>query len=1044
MLFARPPPPRDKLLEVINDAYRIDEASALRPLLVMARLEPERSARVLERARQLTAALRKRLDRHNGIERLLHEYDLSNEEGIVLMCLAEALLRIPDEQNRKFLIREKIIQGHWDHHIRHDNPLLVNASAWGLLISGRFISMDSPAGVLRRLLRRAGERVLDLALNEAMEVLAHSFILGADIDSALRHSRHAGENTRYSFDCLGEAAQTVEDVEEYMSAYETAIARIAGTVHSGDGLYTAPGVSIKLSALHPRYRVSHAERVFDELLPRIRHIVHLARDAGISITIDAEECERLELSLLLFQRLIHDPLFTGWSGLGLALQSYQKRAMPVLRWLQQQAMETGRTLPLRLVKGAYWDSEIKRAQELGLDNYPVFTRKNATDVGFLACARYLLSHPDSFYPQIATHNAFSVAYVMELASAPDRFEFQRLHGMAESLYPLTAELYQQPITSRIYGPVGSYEKLLPYLVRRLLENGANSSFINQLGDLQQPVELIVTDPVLKAQQNRCSPHPAIPKPAALYGKQRRNSTGHELSDYSVLQQLDQALAAAAQQCWEATPIIAGERPSGPAQPVTNPADRRQQVGNVVEAEVHHLEQAMASAAAAAQTWDRSGGTIRANYLKRAAELLEEHTVELAYLVIREAGKPLVDALNEVREAVDACRYYARQAAEEFSRGAELPGPTGEQNTLWLHGRGVFACISPWNFPVAIFCGQIAAALAAGNCVVAKPARLTPVTAWRCVTLFHEAGIPVEVLHLLPGSAGVLASPLLRSSELAGVAFTGSTAAAHTIQSQLAANSGPIRTLIAETGGLNMMIADSSALLEQVVDDVITSAFNSAGQRCSALRLLFVQREIAGRLIERLVGAMEELHIGDPILINTDIGPLIDANAVDTLERHSERMGRQGRLLKRLSLPQGCDQGSYFAPHLFELSDSALLHEEVFGPALHLVRYEANALEQVVDRINASGYGLTLGVHSRLESTWQQVQQRARVGNLYINRNMVGAVVGVQPFGGEGLSGTGPKAGGPHYLHRFATERTVTVNTTASGGNASLLTLDDNA
>lgn len=1045
-LFDSPPTSPSTARRAIRDLHRRSETQALEPLLDRAALDDDRAGVVLERARALAAAARVRLERAGGIEALFNEYDLSSEEGVLLMCLSEALLRIPDAPTQERLIRDKLARGQWDAHLGRDRTVFVNASTWGLLLTGRVVHLaagsdPAPAAVLKRLAARLGESVARLALLEAMGVLARHFVAGADIHDALRR-RPEGDALRYSYDCLGEAAHGRHDVERYFNAYREAIAALAASAPKNvTDPFTAPGVSVKLSALHPRFEHAQRERVLAELVPRLLALARDAREAGLQLTVDAEETDRLELTLDVYEAACADPALGDWEGFGLAVQAYQKRAPAVLEWLAGLAGRRGRRMPVRLVKGAYWDSEIKRAQQLGLSGYPVYTRKHGTDACYLACARYLLAHPEHFCPQFATHNAYTIAYVLAVAGRRRDFEFQRLHGMGEAVYQALAES-GEVYALRVYAPVGSHEELLPYLVRRLLENGANTSFIHQLTDRELPVERLVVDPVRRLRGVETLAHPRIPLPVALYEPERENSRGVDLADPDALSSLDAALTRALEREWRATALVGGRDEGGAERAIQNPADHRQTVGVVREADARLVPDAFALGADAQAEWDRRGGEARAELLERGADALEVGLPELVALVVREGGRTLADAVAEVREAVDACRYYAVRARSEFSGGTPLPGPTGESNTLWLRGRGVFVCISPWNFPVAIFTGQIAAALAAGNAVIAKPARQTPLAAAHVVRLLHGAGIPAEVLHFLPGPGGLLGDALLADPRLAGIAFTGSTETAWVLQQRLAVRRGAIVPLIAETGGQNVLIADSSALAEQLVPDVIASAFDSAGQRCSALRVLFVQTEIAGRVLDLLFDAMDELTIGDPMRLTTDVGPLIDDGARSALLSHDARLRAEARLLKELRLPPDTEHGSFFAPRVFELDRLDRLTHEVFGPVLHVIRYEGGALDRVIDAVNATGYGLTLGVHSRIESTWTRVRERARVGNLYVNRNIIGAVVGVQPFGGEGLSGTGPKAGGPHYLPRFANERAVTINTAAIGGNPGLLSLDD--
>jgi RHH-type proline utilization regulon transcriptional repressor/proline dehydrogenase/delta 1-pyrroline-5-carboxylate dehydrogenase len=871
--------------------------------------------------------------------------------------------------------------------------------------------------------------------------------MGRTIDEAIERAKAMEKRGyRYSYDMLGEAARTMRDAERYDRAYRAAIAAI-GRASRDRGPIESPGISVKLSALHPRYEFAQAHRVMTELVPRVQALALAAKAVDIGFTIDAEEADRLDLSLDVIEAVSGDPALAGWEGFGLAIQAYQKRCTHLVDWLADMARRHQRRLMVRLVKGAYWDSEIKWSQERGLPGYPVFTRKASTDVSYLACAKKLLADPVAFYPQFATHNAHSFAAVLEMAGVNGSngrrdFEFQRLHGMGEALYDQVVGPEKLGLAARVYAPVGSHEDLLAYLVRRLLENGANTSFVNRIVDEKAPIAELIADPVARVRRLPVKPHPRIPLPVDLYGKGRKNSRGIDLTDLNELVPLEAAMDAAAASPWSAAPLIGGAARGGTTRPVTNPADRRQTVGQVTEAGKAEVEEALTRASRAAEDWDATPAVERAACLVRAADLMEQSRAQLMAIAVREAGKTLPDALAEVREAVDFCRYYAERARADFAQPLPLPGPTGERNQIALHGRSVFACISPWNFPLAIFTGQVTAALAAGNTVVAKPAEQTPLIAATAVRFLHQAGVPADVLHLLPGDGPTVGAPLVADPRIAGVAFTGSTETARGINRVLAARDGPIVPLIAETGGQNAMIVDSSALPEQVVRDVLASSFQSAGQRCSALRVLFVQADIADKLEEMLVGAMAELKVGDPALLATDVGPVIDEDAKAMLEKHAQRMAHDGELLFAATLGPDCAHGSFFAPRAFRIDRLAQLEREVFGPILHIVHFAGDRLDEVLDAINATGYGLTLGIHSRIDSTVQHIHERLRVGNAYVNRNMIGAVVGVQPFGGEGLSGTGPKAGGPRYLHRFATERTLTIDTTAAGGNASLLSLQE--
>jgi RHH-type proline utilization regulon transcriptional repressor/proline dehydrogenase/delta 1-pyrroline-5-carboxylate dehydrogenase len=1045
-IFRHPAAAPSELRERIGALWLADESECLDALLPLAKLDEAGRTRVRERAGQLVRAVRTERVAAGGVDALLREYDLSSNEGMVLMCLAEALLRIPDAATADKLIEDRLRQGDWEEHLGASASLFVNASTWGLMLAGRILRLDTGAlddlsGYMRRLVARAGEPVVREALRHSMRMLGRQFVMGRTIGEALERARSDEHRAyRHSYDMLGEAALSAQDAQRYFDAYTHSIAAIGAAAAGSSDVHQAPGISVKLSALHPRYEVAQRARVLDELIPRLLALAERAREAGIGLTVDAEESERLDLSLDLFEAVYRAQALAGYAGFGLAVQAYQKRAIAVVDFLVELARAGGRRIPVRLVKGAYWDAEIKRHQERGLAGYPVFTRKASTDVSYLACARQLLAAGDAIYPMFATHNAHTLANVLEQAGTRRDFEFQRLQGMGEELYSQVVGEAHLGVACRVYAPVGSHEELLPYLVRRLLENGANTSFVNRIVDAHAPVEAVVADPVAEVEALETRPHPRIPTPPALYGT-RRNSSGINLADPAVLAALAQQMQSAVR-AWRAVPLIAGRELPGQESIVYNPADRRRQVGTVCAADAGAVADAARIAAGAQPDWDRTPAGTRAGILEQAADLFEAQHAELMALAVLEAGKTLPDAVSEVREAVDYLRYYAQRVREEFGAPRRLPGPTGESNELWLEGRGVFACISPWNFPLAIFTGQVAAALAAGNAVLAKPAEQTPLIAARAVALLQQAGVPGDVLHLLPGPGGEVGANMVADRNVAGVAFTGSTETAQLIHCALAAREGPLAILIAETGGQNAMLADSSALAEQVAADAVSSAFNSAGQRCSALRVLFVQEDIAERVTELLAGCMSELRVGDPAWLETDIGPVIDAQAQAELERHKAWIRTQGVPICEVVLPPQCAHGSFVAPLAVQIPAIGLLEREVFGPILHVVRFRANELDAVAESINRTGYGLTLGVHSRIESQAQAFQRRCRVGNVYVNRNQIGAVVGVQPFGGRGLSGTGPKAGGPHYLPRFASERTVTINTAAVGGNASLLSLGE--
>jgi RHH-type proline utilization regulon transcriptional repressor/proline dehydrogenase/delta 1-pyrroline-5-carboxylate dehydrogenase len=1036
----------------------MDESRLVGSLLERAVYTADERRRAAGIATSLVAAARAERAQHGRIDAFLHEYGLSSEEGVILMCLAEALLRIPDSATADALIAEKIGDGQWQRHLGHSDSVLVNASTWGLLLTGRIVRLgqakeSGPLGLLKRVVARSGEPMIRQAVRQAMKIMGDQFVLGRTIEDAIeRAAALERRGFRFSYDMLGEGARSAADAEHYYKRYMAAIdavGRAAGalTAVHPDALMQRPGLSVKLSAIHPRFEPGKEERLARELVPRLIELAANARARGLTLTVDAEEQDRLDVTLFVFGAAFLDPRLENWSGLGLAVQAYGRRAIPLLRWLKRLSERSGKRIPVRLVKGAYWDSEIKWAQERGLSDYPVFTEKLHTDVSYLAAMRFLLSDPEAFYPQFATHNAHTIA-TAAIAGSSASFEFQRLHGMGEAVYEELmrgGEGARHPC--RIYAPVGGHEDLLAYLVRRLLENGANTSFVNRLADDALPISDIVRDPVetleTRWQAGKGQSRPALVRPPDLFRPERKNSLGLSLTEASVRVPLLARMEAELAPSFAAGPIVAGKAITGgdAAQLVHCPHDRRQRVGTVVPSGPEHIEQAIAAASASAHAWDRLGGPRRATILEKAADLYEHNRARLMAVVVREAGKTLDAAQGEVREAVDFLRYYAREAHRQFAGPAALPGPTGERNTLELRGRGVFACISPWNFPLAIFTGQVAAALAAGNSVIAKPAGQTPITGFLAVELLHAAGVTEGALQFLPGG-GEVGATLARDPRIGGIAFTGSNATAWTIQKALTDRRGAIIPFIAETGGINAMIADSSALPEQVVRDAVRSAFDSAGQRCSAARVLFIQEDIAQRTIDMLVGAVEALDIGDPLTYGTDIGPVIDQRAQDDLEAHKLRMKRQARQLVDIRLPDHCRAGTYVTPAVYELDRLQQLEREVFGPILHVVRYAGGDLGKVIAAINAQGYGLTLGLHSRISRVADYVAEHAKVGNLYVNRNQIGAVVGVQPFGGEGLSGTGPKVGGPHTLVRFATERVRSTDTTVTGGNVALLGLAD--
>ena len=1005
-------------------------------LLAGARLAPEREAAIDKRATVMIKAIRGKSSGFGGIEEILREYSLSTKEGLALMVLAEALLRVPDAATADKLIEDKLGQGDFAHHERKSSTMLVNASAWALGVTARIIKPgETPEGIIGSLAKRVGLPTVRTATRQAMRVMGSHFVLGQTIEEALKRATSGqGRLYRYSFDMLGEGARDAADAARYLKSYADSIEKI-GRAAGNRPLPDRPGISVKLSALHPRYDALSASRVLAELVPQVITLAKAAKSYDLNFTIDAEEADRLELSLDCIAAIVADPELGDWDGFGLAIQAYQKRAAEVIDWVVALAKAHDRKFMVRLVKGAYWDTEVKRTQERGLDDYPVFTRKAMTDLNYVACAAKMLAARPHLYPQFATHNALTVASILEHAGDSEGFEFQRLHGMGDALYAKLLEDHPG-LPCRTYAPVGGHRDLLAYLVRRLLENGANSSFVSVAADpnvsilslLKRPADIIGT-----ADRAR---HAHIPLPVKLYGAERANSRGVELGHAAsldgLLAELDHGYPSIA------ASIIGGiEDKAGARRDLESPIDGKR-YGSVVEASPETARRAVETCQRGFERWAATPVKNRAAALEKAATLLEDRRGTYLALLQDEAGKTLDDAIAELREAVDFLRYYAAQAKKLFGKSQIMPGPTGEENRLIQRGRGVFICISPWNFPLAIFLGQVSAALAAGNAVVAKPAEQTPLIGALAVRLLHEAGVPADALALVAGD-GKVGAELVEHPLTAGVAFTGSTEVARLINRALAAKDGPITPLIAETGGINAMIVDATALPEQVSDDVVLSAFRSAGQRCSALRVLCVQEDVADKVIAMIAGAADELKIGDPRDISVHIGPVIDAEAQDGLIRHIAEMKRAAKTHYERAAPTS---GSFVAPHIFELKDIRDVDKEVFGPVLHVVRWKASELPKLIEGIKASGYGLTLGVHSRIETTIEAITRALSAGNIYVNRNMIGAVVGTQPFGGSGLSGTGPKAGGPHYLTRFATEQVISVNTAAAGGNAGLVGMSE--
>lgn len=994
-------------------------------------------ARIDARATKLIEAIRAPKSGLGGIEDFLREYSLSTKEGLALMVLAEALLRVPDGATADRLIEDKLSQADWSKHEARSDALLVTASSWALGITARVIQPgETPEGIIGSLAKRLGLPAVRGATRQAMKLMGSHFVLGENINAALKRSTSgAGKLYRYSFDMLGEGARTQKDAERYFLSYANAIEAIGKSAGQGK-LPDRPGISVKLSALHPRYEaVSHA-RVMKELVPQVIALAQLAKKYDLKFTVDAEEADRLELSLDVITAVAEDESLAGWDGFGLAIQAYQKRAEAVIDYVAALAARLNRRFMVRLVKGAYWDTEVKRAQERGLADYPVFTRKAMTDLNYLACARKMLAARPHIYPQFATHNALSVATILEMAGGVSGFEFQRLHGMGEELY--RALLVNEPgIACRTYAPVGEHEDLLAYLVRRLLENGANSSFVSVAADPNVPISDLLKRPQAQIGSSAQARNLHIPLPIDLYAPQRANSNGVEFGHAASLSALEAQVADSAVRSFAAS-VINGIAVEGKGRNLVSPIDGAV-FGQVSEATAQIAEDAMKAAKAGFKHWAMLAVETRAAALDKAAAALEANLGALIKLLQVEAGKTLDDCVSEVREAVDFCRFYAAEARRTLGPGEALPGPTGEDNRLSYRGRGVFVCVSPWNFPLAIFIGQVAAALVAGNSVVAKPAEQTPLIARMAVEILHDSGVPKTALHLVLGG-GAVGSALIDHPAVAGVAFTGSTATAWRINRALAAKNAAIVPLVAETGGINAMIVDATALPEQVADDVVMSAFRSAGQRCSALRLLCIQEDVADKMLTMIAGAARELKIGDPRDVSTHIGPVIDAAALARLEAHVATMRANAKEIKIGDLPSL--GGTFLGPHIFELKKISDLNAEIFGPILHVVRYKAGQLDAVCDAIEATGYGLTLGVHSRIDTAVARVTQRLSAGNIYVNRNIIGAVVGTQPFGGSGLSGTGPKAGGPNYLKRFAQEQVVSINVAAAGGNASLMILAD--
>lgn len=1038
--------PLASLWSIISPLYMVDEAQWLKELIPLA-LPSEQEAKMMrDQAGELIQRVRNDKQAVQMIDALLLEYSLDTKEGILLMCLAEALMRIPDPATADALIRDKLSVADWKSHLKNSDSMFVNASTWGLLLTGKVVSMDvktdgSPSNAISRLVNKFSEPVIRQAMNQAMKIMGHQFVLGRTIEEAQKKGKPMREKGyTYSFDMLGEAALTQSDAHKYFKDYIVAIESVGrATTIAGS---PDPTVSIKLSALHPRYEMANKARVMGEMCDSVLKLLERARELDVGITIDAEEADRLELSLMLFEKLYRSDIVKGWGKFGIVVQAYSKRALPVLVWLTALAKEQGDMIPLRLVKGAYWDTELKISQQLGFARYPVFTRKEATDVSYLACARYLLSAhvKGNIFPQFASHNAHTVAAISSMATH-DEFEFQRLHGMGDALYDHAMDMFNRSV--RIYAPVGSHKDLLPYLVRRLLENGANSSFVHRLVDANCPIESLTEHPVDTLLACPSLDNQLIPLPPQIFSD-RKNSYSINFDVESEAQPFEALVKEQMTTYWQGGPIVNNSRHyesmikdgASDLHRITSPYDRSNDVGSLVWSSEEQVSDALTIAHDFFPTWQSTPVSERAEYVDLLADKLEENMPELVALCHKEAGKTIHDSIDEVREAVDFCRYYAVQAKLNFTTAETIVGFDDVSHQIARQGRGVFVCISPWNFPLAIFLGQVAAALVAGNTVVAKPAEQTSLIAVRSMELLLETGIAPQAVHLLPGDGKTVGAPLTSDHRVAGVAFTGSTETAQLINRTLANRTfegngvAPV-PFIAETGGQNAMIVDSTALPEQVVRDVVRSAFASAGQRCSALRVLFVQQDIADRIVNLIKGAMAELSVDLPELHSTDIGPVIDTKAKEKLLAHIEKMTIEGKLIAQAELPNWAEKGDFVPPTAFEIESISQLENEQFGPILHIVRFKAEDLDNIVTEINSTGFGLTLGIHSRNEVTYTRIEKNSKVGNCYINRDQVGAVVGVQPFGGQGLSGTGPKAGGPRYLFRYTQAQQITSIATVS-------------
>ena len=1024
----------DELLHKISAHAFSREVDCINEMLPTLAHFEKHSAKIHKKASEMVGNLRK-TGMGVSVEAFLTEYDLGTKEGVAIMCLAEALLRIPNRETADKLIESTFDDTNWKKHLGHSDSFLVNASSWALLLTGKTINftkekVDHPLSTLRKMANKSSDTVIRKSLKTAMHIIARQFVMGETINSALEKARKLEKQGYiFSYDMLGEGARNQSQAEEYYDSYLNAIGQVADAHPQNDDLYSRPSISIKLTALHPRYELLKLERVEKELYPKLKELVKAAQQKNICIAIDAEEATRLDIEIILFKKLRLDEDFADFAGIGFVLQAYQKRAWKTVDFLVELAQFTNCKIPIRLVKGAYWDSEIKHAQIHGLKHYPVFTNKHHSDVSYLACARKILDNDDLFFAQFATHNAHTIAAIQSYAG-DKKYEFQRLYGMGEKLY----EPIVKHTPCRIYAPIGRHEDLLAYLIRRLLENGANSSFVNMIMDKSIPVEDALQDPIAKARELGGRHNATLPLPSELYGERRENPLGVDYGNRAEMDKLKNSLLPYAEKEWKIKNKFSGEMLK-----VHNPARKQEIVGQIKQATEKDADSAAKIAAKSFPEWKKINVHERAEILRNAGKLLQKNQPEILALLIREAGKTIKDAIAELREAIDFCNYYAEQAENLIANPLVLPSPTGESNSLSLHPRGTFLCISPWNFPLAIFIGQITAALACGNSVIAKPAEQTPLIAYLATEILHEAGIPKNALQLLTGKGSVIGAALVNNSAIKGVCFTGSTATAKYINRALAEREGEIIPFIAETGGQNCMIADSSALPEQLCDDVINSAFGSAGQRCSALRVLYLPKEIAKETIGLISGALTELQVGDPWNFASDIPPVIDADALLNLQKHETELAKFAKNIGKLNITANVQKSGHFlAPQIWKIKNISELKKENFGPILHIIEYDSKKLSDVIEEINNSGFGLTFGMHSRIHESYENIAEIIEAGNIYINRNMTGAVVGVQPFGGEKMSGTGFKAGGPNYLLRFLTERTTTINTAAIGGNIELL------